>query len=341
MQLDYSIEEMLLQSPTLVVYRARGRNGFRYAISRFIYTKSILLNLKEACFESALRELKRLTHGCLRPVIDGGLDEIDGMPWVARVWWDGDYLDDRIEKGMMNGSDIQRLADHGHALIDALGDRAAAVSFKARDVILTTGRGGQPVETFNIDVKNWFRDWAMGMAPGAGRNPYSDLHNLLKEAEMSQRSRVVPPEQSGYGHQQLAIPMPPPTQVMVAPPPITQPLIPATAPSGPNGPGGLQFRPPIPAPAPSGPLMPFPYASGPTPPAPAPSGPLMPGLSPVQFSPPSPYPSGALIPEPTPSQMLVQGPHQGHSAENSTGPMIVNKLIVQQSALPRRRLQFR
>lgn len=365
MQLDYAIEEMLLQSPTLVVYKARGRNGFRYAISRFIYTKSVLSNLKEACFESALKELKRLTHGCLRPVIDGGLDDIDGMPWVARVWWDGEFLDDRIKKGVMTPADIQRLADHGQSLIDALGDRAAAVSFKSRDVILTTGRGGQPVETFNVDVKNWFRDWAMGMPPGAGKNAHSELGKLVMEAEMAQ---MAPQQEAQYAHQQLAIPQPPPTQVMVAPPPITQPLIPAPAPTGPlmpavaNLPGAVPAPPltvplmpaagqgqaGIPAPPPTGPLIPFsdpsaipaPAPSGQLNPGPPPSGPLMPMPGVAQAGVPAPAPSGLLIPgpppsgpmipAPSPSQLLVQGPHQQQGQPQPVVPMVGSKLIFQQ-----------
>ena len=58
MEIDYAIEEMLLQSPNQVVYEARGRRGFRYAISRFIFTKPILANQGDTCSDSALQELK-------------------------------------------------------------------------------------------------------------------------------------------------------------------------------------------------------------------------------------------------------------------------------------------
>ncbi|MDA7881377.1 hypothetical protein N9A94_03655 [Akkermansiaceae bacterium] len=259
---------MLLQSPNLVVYRARGRNGFRYAITRFIFPKSVLANLREACFEASLMELKRLNHGCLRPVIDGGLDDVDGMPWIARVWWDGEYLVDRMHEGVLTPNDIQRLADHGEALIDALGDRAAAISFRARDVILTSGRGGQPVETFNIDAQKWFRDWAMGIAPGGGMDARVELSNLVTEAE---NSEMAPPmmaeEEAASSRRQLVMaPAPPPTQILVAKPPATQSLIPQPTPS--------QYL--VPQPPPSQPLI------------------------------PQPTPSQYLVQQPTPSQLLVQ-----------------------------------
>lgn len=292
MEIDYAIEEMLLQSPNQVVYKARGRSGFRYAISRFIFTKSILANLKNTCFDVALKELKRLNHGCLRPVVDGGLDEIDGMPWVARVWWDGEYLDDRMNGGVLTPPDIQRLADHGQALIDALGDRASAISFRARDVILTDGQGGHPVETFNIDVQNWFLDWAMGVPPGGGKDARTELSNLVTEAENSEIVPMTAEADPAPHYGQLMTPPPPePTQalMMVAPPPEpTQSLVPNRAPNQP--------------------LMPTPaFSNQGAVPAPPSTQPLM-QASPQTNSlvPPPAFSDQASIPTPTPSQPLVQ-----------------------------------
>ena len=331
MELDYAIEEMLLQSPNQVVYKARGRNGFRYAISRFIFTKSILANLKEACFDSALKELKRLNHGCLRPVIDGGLDEIDGMPWVARVWWDGEYLDDRMNSGILTPPDIQRLADHGQALIDALGDRASAISFRARDVILTNGRGGHPVETFNIDVQSWFLDWAMGVPPGGNKNARTELSNLVTEAENSEVIPMMPEADGGPHYRQLmTTPAPPPTQalVMVAPaPPPTQALVPHPAPS----------QPLVPAPTPSQLLVPAPTASQPLMQAPTPSQQLVQAPSPSQPLIPTPaFANQEVIPPPSPSQFLVQA---APPAERPA-PVVGNKLIFENPGQARK-LHFR
>ena len=292
--IDYAIEEMLLQSPNQVVYKARGRNGFRYTISRFIFTKSILANLKDTCFDVALKELKRLNHGCLRPVIDGGLDEIDGMPWVARVWWDGEYLDDRMNSGVLTPPDIQRLADHGQALIDALGDRASAISFRARDVILTNGQGGHPVETFNIDVQNWFLDWAMGVPPGGGKDARTELSNLVTDAENSEILPMTAEADHTLHYRQLTPPPPPPpTQALmvVAPPPEpTQSF--------------------VPNPAPSQPLMPTPaFSNQGTVPAPPATQPLMQASPQSNSLIPTPaFSNQASIPAPTPSQLLVQAP---------------------------------
>lgn len=292
--IDYAIEEMLLQSPNQVVYKARGRNGFRYTISRFIFTKSILANLKDTCFDVALKELKRLNHGCLRPVIDGGLDEIDGMPWVARVWWDGEYLDDRMNSGVLTPTDIQRLVDHGQALIDALGDRASAISFRARDVILTNGQGGHPVETFNIDVQNWFLDWAMGVPPGGGKDARTELSNLVTDAENSEILPMTAEADHTLHYRQLTPPPPPPpTQALmvVAPPPEpTQSF--------------------VPSPAPSQPLVPTPaFSNQGTVPAPPATQPLMQASPQSNSLIPTPaFSNQASIPAPTPSQLLVQAP---------------------------------
>ena len=292
--IDYAIEEMLLQSPNQVVYKARGRNGFRYTISRFIFTKSILANLKDTCFDVALKELKRLNHGCLRPVIDGGLDEIDGMPWVARVWWDGEYLDDRMNSGVLTPPDIQRLADHGQALIDALGDRASAISFRARDVILTNGQGGHPVETFNIDVQNWFLDWAMGVPPGGGKDARTELSNLVTDAENSEILPMTAEADHTLHYRQLTPPPPPPpTQALMAVAPPPEPT--------------QSF---VPSPAPSQPLVPTPaFSNQGTVPAPPATQPLMQASPKSNSLIPTPaFSNQASIPAPTPSQLLVQAP---------------------------------
>jgi len=292
--IDYAIEEMLLQSPNQVVYKARGRNGFRYTISRFIFTKSILANLKDTCFDVALKELKRLNHGCLRPVIDGGLDEIDGMPWVARVWWDGEYLDDRMNSGVLTPPDIQRLADHGQALIDALGDRASAISFRARYVILTNGQGGHPVETFNIDVQNWFLDWAMGVPPGGGKDARTELSNLVTDAENSEILPMTAEADHTLHYRQLTPPPPPPpTQALMAVAPPPEPT--------------QSF---VPSPAPSQPLVPTPaFSNQGTVPAPPATQPLMQASPKSNSLIPTPaFSNQASIPAPTPSQLLVQAP---------------------------------
>lgn len=178
--MDYSIEEMLLQSANMVVYRARGRNGFRYAVTRLLFSDAVLKNFTDVVFKAALGELKALKHSSLRSVIDGGIDKVDGMPWIAQVSWDGDILEDKINRGEFFESDAKRLLENGQTLIEALGQRSGALSFRARDVVITTGRDGQPLETFNIDLQRWFLDWAMGLPPGFGKNPEVELDRLGK-----------------------------------------------------------------------------------------------------------------------------------------------------------------
>lgn len=212
MRVDYSIEEMLLQSANMVVYRARGRNGFRYALTRLLLSQAVLKNLTDVVFKAALGELKSLKHSALRGVIDGGIDKIDGMPWIAQVSWDGDVLEDRINKGNFFKADADRLLKNGQSLIASLGQRSGAISFRARDIVVTTGKDGQPLETFNIDLQRWFLDWAMGLPPGFGRNPEIEL-DRLGEAGLSREA-----EPQFYPHH----------EPMIRRPVITQELKPAS-----------------------------------------------------------------------------------------------------------------
>ncbi len=208
MRTDYTIEEMLLQSANVVAYRARGRNGFRYSVVRLIFPQAVLESLKGDRFKACLEELKKLKHPNLRSVVDGGLDKIDGMPWVARVWWDGDILEDRLHDGGFVRADGDRLLEQGRALIASLADRAGAISFKARDVILTVGRGGEPVETFKVDLYRWFLDWAMGLPPGGNNIPDADLQKLCEAAMSDEVEAQFNPQQEPVVYRPVEVELP-------------------------------------------------------------------------------------------------------------------------------------
>ena len=135
MRADYSIEEMLLQSANMVVYRARGRNGFRYSVARLLFSQAVL-----------------------------------------------------------NQAEAERLIGNGQSLIEALGHRSGALSFRARDVVRTTGRDGQPLDTCNIDLQRWFLDWALGQPPRLGRNPEDDLNRLSEVGLSKDAEPQIPPQ---------------------------------------------------------------------------------------------------------------------------------------------------
>lgn len=173
---------MLLQSDHSVVYKVRAPNGLRQALTRLVLPDPVLHCLSDGVFEAALLELKGLKHPNLRSVIDGGQDEVDQMPWVTQTWWDGESLEDRIHDEEFGQEDADLLENNGRKLIGALGARASALSFRAREIIVTVGPDHEPMETFNFDVLQWFLDWAMGFQPGFSKNADAELDHLVRAA---------------------------------------------------------------------------------------------------------------------------------------------------------------
>lgn len=176
MKTDYLIEDLVFQNRDHVVYRALHKDGTPHALLRFRYSEEILGILRQQNrFSKALEQLRALDHPCLRPVVDGGLDPIDGQPWIAARWWEGDVL----TESPPTREDIERIREQCQDLIVSLGDRAGALSFRPSEIVTSHADDGQPVHTFAIDYFLWFRDWAIGYAPGEKIDPHAALAHLV------------------------------------------------------------------------------------------------------------------------------------------------------------------
>ena len=183
MQNDYKIEDLTFQSSDTVTYRARKKNGRPHTLTRLNLPEKILTPLQDGQFRLAYAKLLDLKHGCLRAVADGGLDPIDQVPWVATRWWEGKLLADQIKKKTLTGADIARIRFHGETLIHDMGDIAGALSFDPRTIVTTRSLEGDKVTTFEFSYARWFTDWARGISPGAGDDPYDNLNNLISKLE--------------------------------------------------------------------------------------------------------------------------------------------------------------
>ncbi|MEJ6581822.1 MAG: hypothetical protein QNL33_04845 [Akkermansiaceae bacterium] len=190
MQADYQIEDIVFQTRELVVYRAFHKDGTPHAVVRFKFSDEILENLqKQDRFQNALDELILLRHSSLRPVVDGGLDSIDGQAWLAALWWEGSLLSDsEITQDL-----IDRLRVQAEDLISALGYRSGALCFTPSEIVTTTASDGQTVHTFAIDYHHWFRDWATGYPPGERNDPHQALDQLIKSLTPLQPSPAAKP----------------------------------------------------------------------------------------------------------------------------------------------------
>lgn len=178
MQTDYYIEDMAHQTADLVVYRAVTHEQIPVALIRLNYEPEVLEKLQGEVFQNALAQLQALDHNCLRPVFDGGLDPVDGHPWIAARWWDGVLIPDRVRDSDLTAAEFERIKFHGETLIAALGPLAGTVSFSPNSVV-TSGRGEQTIDTFSIDYHTWFAAFARGVHPAAETDPYQRFNALL------------------------------------------------------------------------------------------------------------------------------------------------------------------
>lgn len=164
MQTDYHIEELVHQTGNLVVYRVTTRDQVPLALVRLKYGDDVLKKFKGGTFENALDQLMQLSHNCLRPVVDGGLDPVDGFPWIAARWWDGILLTDRVRDFDLTEEECLRIQGHAGSLITALGPVAGTVAFTPRSIVIC-GEGEQAIDTFSIDYHSWFAAFAEGIHP--------------------------------------------------------------------------------------------------------------------------------------------------------------------------------
>lgn len=206
MQSDYQIEDLVFQTREIVVYRAIHKNGIPHAIIRLKFSDEILENLqKQDRFQKGLNELQILQHSCLRPVVDGGLDSVDGIPWLAARWWEGTLL----SESNLTQSEINLLHTQAQDLITFLGHRAGALCFKPLEIVITTASDGTTLHTFSIDYFSWFRDWAIGYPPGEKNDPHQDLDQLINSLTPAPQSPPKPTfPQTTLPQAPLSLPLP-------------------------------------------------------------------------------------------------------------------------------------
>ena len=192
MQSDYHIEDLVYQTGDLVVFRTRNKKGVAHAVSRIKFPNEILSGLEGERFQEAYDELLTFDQPGIRNVIDGGQDPIDQFPWVATKWSEGSILSKKFEEGPLEKEELQRIRSSAEKLIEKLGDRAAALSFKAPSVIITKSTDGTPIDTFSVDYFVWFRDWSLGLPPGSKRDPRHELDKMMETLVHRKPANISP-----------------------------------------------------------------------------------------------------------------------------------------------------
>lgn len=116
----FEIDEIVAQDKGGVVFRALDRTTGRAVALRRLLPRGRDgggLNRQEAgAYVAAAERLATLREEGLRSVVGWGVDEVDGMPWLASEWSDGESLASVMRRGQLSVEAGRMLVEQGLAV---------------------------------------------------------------------------------------------------------------------------------------------------------------------------------------------------------------------------------
>jgi hypothetical protein len=141
----YHIEDLVGQDETGAVYCARDLETGRLVALRRFFPMGIsgggFLDREREGFVKTVEALKGVRHESLRGVLDGGVDEVDGMPYLVMEWAEGRGLADVLKSGPLAAEQAVDLAGKGLELLALLegtfGEGSQWIEMEAATVVVT------------------------------------------------------------------------------------------------------------------------------------------------------------------------------------------------------------
>jgi hypothetical protein len=193
----FQIEDLIVQDPSGVVFRALDtETGRTVAVRRFFPFGADGGGLhadEQTAYVIAVGRLAGLRHPALRSVICGGCDPVDGMPFIATEWIEGESLQPIIERGPLSAEDstqvIIQALEVCELLSHVLAEEAVWVETELPTIIVGNEPSGRGL-TFWISPLKWL----------GGDHESRGLESIitLTEEIMGWRGQVVS-EQAGLG----------------------------------------------------------------------------------------------------------------------------------------------
>jgi hypothetical protein len=194
----FRIEDLISQDSASVVYLGVDeKTGEWAALRRFFLRSGGSVGIAEedqAAFSEAIALLSEVQHPSLRRVLEGGLDEVDGVPYVATEWAEGLILRDILANEPLSPADGELLVRQGLDVAEHMesffGVGAHWLKIHPDSVILKASGEGK-MFTFSISLDRW-----MGIEHG--EDGLHELANLVEEA-CGLKSAVAVGEGGGLG----------------------------------------------------------------------------------------------------------------------------------------------
>lgn len=171
----FQIEDLVGQDAAGVVFHALDtETGSPVALRRFFPfgpNGGGLGDKDQETFNNDLQALATLSHPALRPIICGGCDPVDQMPFIATEWIDGTSLASSVSQGPMTPDAAVELIDQAleisEMISQSLGHEAVWVNTGLNAVIIGDEASGKRT-TFWISPVKWMAamdDSRKGLTP--------------------------------------------------------------------------------------------------------------------------------------------------------------------------------
>ncbi|MCU0794573.1 MAG: hypothetical protein MUF31_01415 [Akkermansiaceae bacterium] len=158
----YEIFDILSQDADGVVFHAEDRqSGAEVALRRFFPFGAGgggLEGEERTAYEIAVRRLIGVQHPALRNVLDGGIDPVDGMPFLITEWLDGQQLSKRLAERPLSPGSAKSLAqfalDACQLLSELFQEEAVWIETSPDTIVLVPQDAERPI-TFWISPLRW------------------------------------------------------------------------------------------------------------------------------------------------------------------------------------------
>ena len=158
----FNIEDIIFQDSSGVTFRAFDTvTGETVALRRFFPfgpDGGGLQGEEQTAYNIAVERLSGLRHPALRAVVCGGCDPIDGIPYIATEWLEGETLEPLLEKGPLPAelasAMISRLLDVCGMISNVLAEEAVWVDTAPHTIIRGDEKSGRGF-TFWISPQKW------------------------------------------------------------------------------------------------------------------------------------------------------------------------------------------